>query len=207
MTVQSSNVESLPGGVKNFNFSPSVNIEELWYLQELDYTFLEDQNAVRIDTMRGFSRSTTYSAGISMSTQLYGTFPMKRSRKIEAIRHTVIPTMSFTYRPDFGDEKFGYYKTVQTDNSGATRQLSIYDGFRYGAPTLGESASLSFSVNNQVEMKVRSDTTESKKVKILENLTFNGSYNFLADSFNLSPINITARTTLFDKKVNLNMSF
>ena len=187
------------------NVTPSINFEELWYLQELDYQFLDSENAVRIDTTRGFSRSTTYSASVSMSTQVYGMYTLNRSRKIEAIRHTMIPTMSFSYRPDFSDPNFGYYRTVQTDTSGTTRQLSIYDGFRYGSPSLGESAALSFSVSNQVEMKVRSDTAKSEKVKILENLSLNGAYNFLADSFNLSNINITARTTLFDKKLNINM--
>ncbi len=191
--------------LRNINVTPSVSIEELWYLEELDYEFLESENAVRIDTTRGFSRSTTYSAALSMSTQIYGTFNFGRSRKIEAIRHTIIPSLSFSYRPDFSDPRFGYYRTVQTDTSGTERQLSIYDGFRYGAPSLGESAAVGFSVSNQVEMKVRSDTAKSEKVKILENLTLSGNYNFLADSFNLSNINITARTTLFDKKLNLNM--
>ena len=189
---------------KNFNLTPSVQFQELWYLEELDYTFIEDQNAVQIDTISGFSRANTYAASLGLTTQLYGMFLFKNSRKVEAIRHIMTPTISFSYRPDFSDERFGYYQNVQTDTDGNTRLLSIYDGFAFGAPGLGESASMSFSLNNKVEMKVRNDTTEATKVPILENLSLNGSYNFLADSFNLSNINITARTSLFSRKVNIN---
>ncbi|MEC7752693.1 MAG: putative LPS assembly protein LptD [Bacteroidota bacterium] len=189
------------------NFSPSFQIEELWYLEELQYEFLEDQNAVRIDTINGFSRSMTYSAGIGMTTQLYGMFNFKRSRRVEAIRHIMTPSVSFSYRPDFSDPKYGYYQLVQTDTTGGGRfrLLSKYDGFRFGTPSLGESAALGFSLNNKFEMKVKSDTAKSEKVALLESLNLQGSYNFLADSFRLSPIQITARTTLFDRKLNINM--
>ena len=185
--------------------TPSIQFQELWYLEELDYTFLEDQNAVQIDTLSGFTRANTYAASVGITTQLYGFFNFPRSRRIEAIRHIVTPTVSFSYRPDFSQDRFGYYQTVQTDTTGTTQLLSVYDGFLFGSPTLGESAAMSFSINNKVEMKVRSDTTEAKKVPIIENLSLNGSYNFLADSFNLSNINISARTTLFNNKLNINM--
>ena len=191
--------------LENFNVTPSFNVEELWYLEELDYTYLEDENAVRIDTLSGFSRANTYSASVGISTQLYGTWQFTQG-KIEAIRHIMTPTVSFSYRPDFSQERFGYYQEVQVgEDPENTRLLSIYDGFVFGAPGLGESAAMNFSLNNKVEMKVRSDTAKSEKKPILENLSLNGSYNFLADSFNLSTINITARTSLFDRKVNINM--
>lgn len=192
----------------NLTFTPSFNVEELWYLEELNYEFLPDENAVRIDTIPGFSRAMTYSANIGLSTQIYGDFPMRRSKRIEAIRHIATPTIGFSYRPDFGNEKFGFYQTVQTDTtgSGTFRQLSIYDGFRFGSPSLGESAALNFAVSNKLEMKVRNDTATAKKVAILDNLAFSGFYNFLADSFNLSNVNINARTSLFDNKLQINMA-
>lgn len=189
----------------NLTFTPSFNVEELWYLEELNYEFLADENAVRIDTLNTFSRAMTYSTSMGLSTQIYGMFNFKNSRKVEAIRHIMTPTVAFTYRPDFSDPKFGYYQTVQTDTTGTGtfRQLSIYDGFRFGSPSLGESAALSFSVSNKLEMKVRSDTAQSKKVSILDNLSLTGSYNFLADSFQLSNININARTSLFNRKLSI----
>lgn len=191
---------------KNFNVTPSIQFQELWYLEELDYTYDSDQEAVRIDTLSGFSRANTYSASVGISTQLYGMFNFGDRGRLEAIRHIVTPTVSFSYRPDFSQEKFGFYQTVQTDaDPENTRLLSIYDGFVFGSPSLGESAAMNFSIQNKVEAKVRSDTAQAKKIPILENLSFSGSYNFLADSFNLSSINVTARTSLFDRKLNINM--
>lgn len=195
--------------LQNLTFTPSFNVEELWYLEELNYEYLPDENAVRIDTINGFSRAMTYSASLGLSTQLYGMFPFKKSRKIEAIRHIMTPSVSFSYRPDFSDPQFGYYQTVQTDTTSTgdpvTQQLSIYDGFRFGSPSLGEAAALSFSVSNKLEMKVKNDTAKAKKVSIIDNLSLSGGYNFLADSFKLSTININARTALFDRKVQINM--
>ncbi|UKI40036.1 MAG: hypothetical protein L6V35_05015 [Alistipes putredinis] len=48
-------------------------------------------------------------------------------------------------------------------------------------------------------MKVRSrkDTSGVKKNKILDNFSFSGSYNFLADSINLSDISLNLRTTIY----------
>lgn len=186
-------------------FTPSFNVEELWYLEQLGYEFLPDENAVRIDTINGFSRAMTYSTSVGLSTQIYGMFNFKKNSRVEAIRHIMTPTVSFTYRPDFSDPKFGYYQTVQTDTTGTGtfRQLSIYDGFRFGSPSLGESAALSFSVSNKLEMKVKSDTAKSKKVSLIDNLSLTGSYNFLADSFQFSNININARTSLFDRKLQI----
>ncbi len=192
--------------LNNFNITPSVNIEELWYLRELDYTFIEDANAVRIDTINGFSRANTMSASVTVGTQLYGIYTNTNPfSKTEAIRHIITPGASFSYRPDYGQDKFGYYQTVQTDTSGTTRQLSIYDGFLYGSPSLGESAALSFQVSNKVEMKVRSDTAQSKKVSLIDNFSVSAGYNFLADSFNLSLVNLNLRTNLFDRKLSVNM--
>lgn len=187
------------------NFSPSFRLEELWYLDELQYEFIESDNAVRIDTLSGFSRAMTYSAGVGLSTQLYGIVNFRQGKRVEAIRHIMNPNISFSYRPDFSDPKYGYFQEVQTDTLGNTRLLSKYDGFRFGSPGLGESAAISFGVSNKFEMKVRSDTAKSEKVALLESLNFSGSYNFLADSFKLSNIAITARTTLFDRKLNINM--
>lgn len=192
--------------LNNFNITPSVNIEELWYLKELDYTFVESANAVRIDTLTGFSRANTMSASVSVGTQLYGIYNNTNPfSKTEAIRHIMTPGVSFSYRPNYGEEKFGYYQTVQTDTSGTTRELSIYDGFVYGSPGLGESAALSFQVSNKVEMKVRSDTAQSKKVSLIDNFSISAGYNFLADSFNLSLVNLNLRTNLFDRKLSVNM--
>jgi len=190
--------------LKHINATPSISFNELWYLEELSYSYDQNLNAVKIDTIQGFSRANTFNTSIGLSTQLYGIVNFKPGKKVEAIRHIIRPSVGFSYRPDYGQEKFGYYQNVQVDSLGNRQDLSIYQGFVFGSPTLGETAAMSFSLNNNIEMKVRSDTATSEKVPIIENLSFTTSYNFLADDFKLSPFNFTGRTTLLKKKLNLN---
>jgi hypothetical protein len=194
--------------LKFITFSPSFNYSELWYFKELNYQWMQEAAAVKVDTITKFSRAYNYSASGSFNTRLYGTLNFK-GEKIQAIRHVMIPSLSMGFSPDFSSEKYGYYQEVQIDSLGNTRRLSKYQGFVYGTPSAGENASASFSLSNNLEMKVKSknDTTDkAKKVVLLDNLSFNTSYNFLADSFNLSNFRIAARTKIFNKKLDINFN-
>lgn len=194
--------------MKYLTVSPSFNYTEVWYPKELQYTYDPIEEGVRVDTLRQFSRAGWYSSGASVSTRFYGMYNF-RGGKVKAIRHVITPSVGFSYSPDFGDPSKGNYEEVQIDDKGNTRILSKYQGFAYGGPSLGESASLSFSMNHNIEMKVKAKNDsieEYKKVKIFDNLSMSSGYNFLADSFNLSNINWNARTSLFNRVVSINMS-
>ena len=194
---------------KHFTISPTVNITELWYLKKLNYTYVPEENGVRIDTLNGFSRATTYTSGASLSTRIYGTFQNKPGKKVQAIRHTIIPSLSFGYTPDFTTEKFDYFQDVQVDSLGNRQLLSRYNGFVFGSPTKGNSGSIGFSLQNTLEMKIKkSDTSStSKKVHILRNLGLSTSYNLIADSFNLADIRIVATTSILDNLIDFSAGF
>ena len=189
--------------LKHFTLSPSINYEELWYFKKLDYSYDEESKSMVTDTIQGFSAARSYSASISLNTMIYGTAFFKNEYGVQAIRHQMTPSISFSYRPDFADPKFDYFQEVQYDSLGNTRTLSRYLGFVYGSPGRGESGSINLSLTNNLEMKVmsRKDTTgKAKKVILLRNFGLGTSYNFLADSFNLSQISLNATTTLFSNK-------
>jgi hypothetical protein len=195
--------------LKHFTVSPSFNYNEVWYTRSLDYTFIPEENGVRVDTVEGFSRAGSWNSGASMNTRLYGMYYIKGISAIEAIRHVMTPSLSFSYNPDFGDEKFGVYETIQKDTLGNEVRVSKYQNFAYGSPSGSKSQTLSFSLTNNIEMKVRSkkdSVNEFKKVKIFDNLSMNTGYNFAADSFKLSNMSWNARTSFFDNKVNLTLS-
>ena len=194
--------------LKFITFSPSFNYSELWYFKELHYQWIDELAAVKVDTINKFSRSYNYSTSGSFNTRLYGTLNFK-GEKIQAIRHVMIPSISMGFSPDFSNEKYGYYQDVQIDTLGRTKRLSKYQGFVYGTPSAGQSGTASFSLSNNLEMKVKSksDTTDKpEKIVILDNLSFNTSYNFLADSFKLAPIRISARTRIFNQKVDISIN-
>jgi hypothetical protein len=154
-----------------------------------------------------------YSYSVSASTNIYGMFlPMNPNSKVKGIRHKISPSFSFSYRPDFGAERFGYWEPVQVDSTGRTEYYDVNRGVIYGgSPGRGASGAVSLSVNNNLEMKVldTKDTTKTddeqafRKVKIIDNFSFGTSYNLIADSLNLAPVSIRARTTIAGVSVNM----
>ncbi len=189
--------------------SPSANYTENWYTKTIIKRWDEDKKEVVTEDVSGFKRAYQYNAGISASTKLYGMFSFKQTSKIQAIRHVITPNVSLSYRPDFSEEKYGFYHTVQSDTTGKNfQEYSIFQGTLFGGPGMGESGSINFGIANNLEMKVLSDkdsTSNTRKIKILESFNLNTSYNMLADSMHWSPVSITARTRLFEM-FNINFS-
>lgn len=207
----SSNVKVM----KFFTLSNSFDFTERWYTASLRKTWINDTlwdgedytvGYVKNDTVRGFIAGRDFGFTSSLITTVYGMVQFKRS-PIRAIRHVMRPSVSFSYRPDFGKPGFGYYKEVQIDSTGRMQRYSVFgDGSAwssiYGSPPDGRSGRLSFSFSNNLEMKVRSksDTvTGMKKVMLIESFSFGTSYDLAKDSLQWSLVNFSARTTLFKK--------
>lgn len=190
-----------------FNFSPNATYNERWYFSTIRKTWNNNAKRLDIDTVKGFKRAYDYSFGIGTSTTVYGMYTFKKGMAVQAIRHKMTPSISYSFTPNFANPRYGFFKTVQTDTLGHTQKYSIFEQGVYGGPSAGNSSAMSFSLGNNLEMKVRSkkDTvTGYKKIKILESLSLTGSYNFLADSMKLSNINFNGNTQLFEK---LSVSF
>jgi lipopolysaccharide assembly outer membrane protein LptD (OstA) len=186
---------------KYINFSPSANFTERLYLKTTQYRWNTETNSVDTFVVEKPQHAYEYNVSAGMSTRIYGMYQLSKG-PVTAIRHVMTPSASITYRPDFGKESYGYYKTIQSDTNGGTRTYSIFQNSVYGGPSNGKFANLGFSLDNNLEMKVKtnSDTgAVTKKVKILESLRIGGGYNLIADSMKLSVFNLSARTTLFDK--------
>lgn len=193
--------------LKHINVTPSVAYDEWWYPRKLQYEYDPSQNVVLVDTLNGFARGYSYRASLGLNTRIYGTFQKIKflGKNVEGIRHIMNPSVNFTYSPDFQNENFGSYQLIKGSTGADSVAISRFQGssFIFGGPGGAASAVMGFSLSNTFEMKVKNtqDTTgknPSKKIKLLENLSFAGSYNFLADSFNLSPISINARTRILD---------
>ncbi|WP_148561659.1 putative LPS assembly protein LptD [Pontibacter korlensis] len=193
-----------------FNFSPSVNYNETWLDEKYSYRFDPDSQRVDVDTTN-FGRVYQYSAGANLSTTIYGTVNFKPGKKVEAIRHLVRPSISYNYRPDFGDERFGFYQRTLTGADPTTNRALYQDlaRFRTGAPATGLSSALNFSIDNSIEMKVKakSDTAgaKSEKISIIDNLRISSGYDFARDSLRLSVFRISLNTKLF-KFINMNFN-
>lgn len=194
--------------LKYLNVTPSGNYQERWYFRKIDRVWdpaLRQQ--VNGDTTSGFFRLWDYNFSVGGATKIFGTYQFRKGAMIEAVRHTLTPSVSFNYSPDFASNKFGYYQMVQSDTLGNMTRYSPFRDGLFGVPSGSRSAAMSFSLQQSLEMKVRSksDTTGVRKIKIIDNLGISSSYNFVADSLNLAPFSISFRTNLF-KNVGLNIS-
>ena len=209
--------------LKYINISPSANYTERWYLQSYDKSW-DKASQQEVTTMKeGFHRVYDYNFGVSASTKLYGFYIPIRSifgDKIDRIRHVVTPSVGFSYRPDFGESKYGYYSNYtrsvldKTDLITGYRQEDVqyshYDGSLYGTPGRGKSGSVNMSLGNSVEMKVRNDkdTTGNEPFKIIsliDNFTINTGYNLAADSLKWSNFSTNLRIK-FGKSYSLSLS-
>lgn len=126
---------------------------------------------------------------------------------LKALRHVVNPSLSFNFRPDFGSDRFGYWKSY-TDTTGYVHRYSIFEQSLYGGPADGRSGQIGFSIGNNLEAKIkplRDTSDELKKVMLIENLTLSMNYDIARDSLNWSNLNVSGRTTLF-KMLVLNYS-
>jgi lipopolysaccharide assembly outer membrane protein LptD (OstA) len=186
---------------KYFTVSPGISYTERWYLRSIRKSWDPELQQVQTDTVDGFKAARDFAFSTSMNTRLYGIVQFRKGA-IAAIRHVMTPTVGFSWRPDFSDPGFGNYKSVQADSTGRTSLYSIYEGTVFGGPGAGKSTLLNFSLDNNFEMKVRQKTDTAlveKKVKLLESLSLNTSYNFAADSLRLAPVNMAGRATILDK--------
>jgi len=192
---------------KYFTLSPSVNYEETWQFDYIQKNYDIENNVVVTDTLRGFKSYREYNAGVSLSTNVYGTFNFKKGR-LKKIRHTFRPSISYSYRPDFKDK---YLKKVQ-QSADATDLLdyTVFDQGIYGAPSSGLSNAIGISLNNVLEAKVApkdpDSDEEDEKITLLNNLNFNSSYNIAGDSLRWSPVSFSAGTRLFKDKLAINLN-
>ncbi len=207
--------------LKYINLSPSFNYSERWYTSYINKrydpnnTYLPPRaNHIATDTVYSFRRNYDYSYSLSSSTTIYGMYIMRNpNSRLKAIRHKITPQLSFSYTPDFGQKKFGFWGSY-IDGNGIEQYYNHFEGAAFGSAGRGKSGAISFSLNNNLEAKVlevkdkkdslvsKDDKPKYNKVKIID-VNMNTSYNLVADSMRLSPFAITARTTI--KGINVNM--
>lgn len=180
------------------NSSANFTINEYWYPSSTLRVFNADSNRVEEIKQVGFQAAREFSTSLSFSTTLYG-MSNARIGNLKGFRHTMRPLMSLSYRPDFSDDRWGYFRTVQTDTTGRTQQYNIFEDQIIGRPGAGEQRALSFSIQNFLEAKsVSRDTTgevSEQTIRLINNFSLSSSYNFAADSLKLAPLSMSINSS------------
>ena len=186
--------------VLNLNTSFTLNDRTTLVKQEKSWDQVNQKEIT--DTISGFYNVYNWDLSLGLSTTLYGMFIPSRKifgDKIQAIRHVLKPTVSFSYHPDFGAERYGYYKTYdKIDKDGKVTQVE-YQPYSLGYTTSvgkGKSGSISVSIDNNVEMKIKDKNDSIKKVSLIDNLGLSMSYNFATNVQPLSPLTMNIRLKL-----------
>lgn len=198
----SSNVKIL----KYLNWTNSISYTERWYTNSLSKTYNPETDLIDKDTIYGFIANRNANFTSSINTRLYGMFTFKKGF-IKAVRHVINPSISFNYTPDFSEPSLGFYD-FYTDKEGKRVYYSKTENGVFGSPPQGASGVISFSLGNNLEMKVpdKNDTVEGmRKIVLLEAFNISSGYDLARDSVNWQPLRLTARTTLF-KKLLINFS-
>ena len=195
------------------NVVPSINFTDRTLFRRAEKHW-DTQNQKEVtDTVTGFYNVYDWSLNLNMNTKIYGFYVPSRKLfgdKVDRIRHVFTPSVTFSYAPDFGEDRYGYYKTYQkTDANGNVSlvEYSPYDINIYRAPSKGKRGMLTFDFKNNLEMKVKSedDSTGFKKISLIDELSANMSYNFATDIRPLSDLRTSIRLKL-SKSYTMNIS-
>ena len=194
------------------NLSPSISMNDRMYTSKIRRQWDTQASREVQDTTHGFYNIFDFNASLAFDTKVYGFYkPLKIfGDKVQMIRHVMTPTISFNWNPDFGHPMWGYYDFYEyTDQAGYNRRVdySYFSHGIFGVPGRGKSGSISFSLGNNLEMKVKdeNDSTGFRKISLIESLSLSSSYNLAADSLRLSPLQTSIMLRLV-KNFNLNLS-
>ena len=195
------------------NVNPSFNFTDRTYFNKMHKSWDAVNQREVSDTLTGFYNVYNWNMSLSASTKLYGMYIPSRKLfgdKIQAIRHVVTPSVSFSYAPDFSASRYGYYEHYQkTDAEGNVTMVeySPYSIGAYGVPGKGKTGSISMDLSQNLEMKVKSDddSTGFKKISLIDEFRMSMSYNMAADIRPWSDLSTSLRLKL-SKSYTLNLN-
>lgn len=185
------------------SITPNFRYQEKWYNKSIEQLFVKSEysgkDSLITRDLKEINFVRTFSMGVGASTRFYGIF-QPNIFGINSIRHTVNPSISYNYQPDFSKPQWGYYSSYR-DSTGKEIKYNKFQNEIFGGASSGEQQNLSFSVSNIFEMKTTVDPTDTtskeKKIQLL-NLDAGISYNLAADSVKFSRLNIGYRTQVGD---------
>jgi hypothetical protein len=199
--------------LEHLSFNTNINYDEFWYLQTFDPTEADENgNITAGEINQGFTPLRDISASAGLSTNVFGTIQFKKGW-LRGLRHRMTPSINLSYRP--GTES--YYEYFDEDPDSFTDAPLRYNPFSPDSKTrekLFRNASLqrggmsmNYGIDNVFEGKYwsKKDSIE-EKFKLFNRVGLTGNYNFQADSLNWSQVNMSASTTLFDRKTTVQIS-
>ncbi len=190
--------------LKYFNFNANINYKEYWNTNKSVITLDETNNTLDTNIQNGFFTTRSIDGNVGLSTTIYGLFKFK-SKKLQAIRHQMIPSISYVMIPNYYQSQWNTYYTTKLDTANEQEsEVSYYInslGNNYAQG--GNQGALRFSLNNNFEMKIKDkkDSATYRKSTLIDLLNLSSGYNFIADSLKLSPLTLNFSTKILQQIV------
>lgn len=193
---QSISIQTTAAFFKNtIKLNPSLSYGNKINFQQISKNYDATSNETIVDTIGKAGISHDLSFNIQLTTILYSYYKFI-GKRTPLLRHVLTPSFGFRYTPQLND--------LVTADVGVDQSTITYSPFERSLYTsyAGKGASLiTFGFNNTFELKRKSDKdtlTGFSKIRIVDLLSFTGSYDLMKDSMNLSDIALNLRVSPFE---------
>ena len=188
-------LQTTSGFFKNsVKITPSISYGNKINFQQIQKNYNSLSNGTEIDTLAKFGMAHEFSMNVNLTTVLYSYYRLIGKNK-PLIRHLMTPSIGYRFVP--------LLNQLTTANAGVNQSLISYSKYErsiYNVGNSSKSSFLTFGVNNSLELKVKSDkdtVTGYRKIRLIDQFSITGNYDFNKDSMNLSNIQLNLRISPF----------
>ena len=192
---QGMTLQTTTGIFKNaLKITPSITYGNKVNFQQIDKIYSPLLNNTVIDTVQKPGIAQELTMNIIATTVIYSYYKFL-GKRTPILRHILTPSIGYRYVPQLN--------SLVTKNVGANQVPITYSPFERSIYAVGNTTSssfLNFSMNNSLELKCKSDKdtiTGYRKLRILDQFSLGGNYDFEKDSMRLSDISINMRVSPF----------
>jgi hypothetical protein len=192
---QGISLQTTAGLFKNaVKITPSISYGNKINLQQIQKNYDALNNSTKIDTLDKYGMAHEFSMNINLTTVLFSYYRFIGKNK-PLLRHLMTPSIGYRYVP--------LINPLTTSNAGINQALISYSPYErsiYNVGNASASSFLTFGVNNSMEIKSKSakDTlTGFRKIRIIDQFSITGNYDFNKDSMKLSNLQLNLRISPF----------
>jgi len=188
---QSMSIQTNTGFFKNaLKINPSLNYGNKLNFQQVVKTYNPIENNTQTDTIGQLAMRHELNFNLTATTVIYSYYRFVGKRQAR-LRHLMTPNLGYRYTPG--------WNPLLSVNAGPNQSQITYSPFERSIYSVGsnrEASMLTFGINNTAELKFKSekDTVNGfKKIRLLDQFSITGNYDFTKDSIQLSDLALNLR--------------
>ena len=188
---QSASIQTNVGFFKNaVKVNPSLNYGNKINFQQTRKFYDGTTNSTITDTISKTGIAHELNFNLTATSVVYSYYELIGKNKPK-IRHLLTPSLGFRYVPKLNQ--------LVSDSVGTNQTLITYSPYERSVYQVGNSSGaslLNFGFNNTLELKhksIKDTVTGYKKIRLIDQFSITGNYDFMKDSMKLSNISLNLR--------------